>query len=77
MSEPIGVVGLFLFNIMEQYVMSEAEGLDLIERFIFEKRGVKIKAIRPANLLEMQLFHEFTWVAFEYFESKKNDNGKR
>ncbi len=52
--------------------MTEQIGLKLIEDFIFEKRGIRIKASRPTDHIEMQLFHEFSWIAYEYFEQIKS-----
>lgn len=56
---------------MNAIVIDEITGLDLIERYIFEKRGVKIKAKRPRTIFEIQLYDQFVWIAYEYFEAKK------
>ncbi len=58
---------------MNRIVMSEELGIKLIEDFIFEKTGRKIKANRPTDPIQLQLFHEFSWIAYEYFESKKDN----
>ena len=57
---------------MNQFVMTEEIGLKLIKDFIFEKRGVKIKANPPRDPVQLQLFHQLAWISYEYFENKKN-----
>jgi len=60
---------------MNEIHIGEKEGLELIERYIFEKRGVRIKANRPNSIFRIQMYEQFVWIAFEYFNNKENGRG--
>ncbi|MGL4598523.1 MAG: hypothetical protein ACRCYO_13480 [Bacteroidia bacterium] len=57
---------------LKAWQLTEEFGIKLIEDYVFEMKGVRIRVNPPgASHIRQQLFHSAVWTAFEYFHNKK------